>query len=103
MVMGVLAVDPRREAVRSSRLIAMAITKDELIRILAEADPVGLIAGGAPQDEYAAEAEAILALHGVPKLTEITGVFAVSFSNPGACRRDTARWIAEEMTRRADR
>jgi len=81
----------------------MAITKDELIRILAEADPVGLIAGGAPQDEYAAEAEAILALHGVPKLTEITGVFAVSFSNPGACSRDTARWIAEEMTRRADR
>lgn len=79
----------------------MAITRDELIRILAEADPVGLIADGAPQDEYAAEAEAILALRGVPKLTEITGVFAVSFSDPGACTRDTARWIAEEMVRRA--
>jgi hypothetical protein len=81
----------------------MAITRDELIRILAEADPVGLIAGGAPADEYAGEADAILALHGVPKLTEITGVFTVSFSNPGACSRDTARWIAEEMVRRADR
>lgn len=79
----------------------MAITREELIRILAEADPVGLIADGAPQDEYAAEAEAILALRGVPKLTEITGVFAVSFSDPGACTRDTARWIAEEMVRRA--
>ncbi len=81
----------------------MAITRDELIRILAEADPVGLIAGGAPQDEYSAEADAILALHGVPKLTEITGVFAVSFSDPGACAREKARWIAEEMVRRADR
>lgn len=81
----------------------MAITRDELIRILAEADPVGLIAGGAPQDEYSAEADAILALHGVPKLTEITGVFAVSFSDPGACTQDAARWIIEEMARRADR
>ncbi len=79
----------------------MAITRDELIRILAEADPVGLIAGGAPSDEYAAEADAILALRGVPQLTEITGVFAVSFSEPGACTRDTARWIVEEMARRA--
>lgn len=78
----------------------MAITRDELIRILAEADPVGLIAGGAPPDEYAAEADDILALHGVPTLTEITGVFTVSFSNPGACSRETARWIAEEMARR---
>lgn len=81
----------------------MAITRDELIRILAEADPVGLIAGGAPRDEYAAEADAILSLHGIPKLTEITGVFAVTFSNPGACSRETARWIADEMVRRADR
>jgi len=61
----------------------MAITRSELIRILAEADPVGLIAGGAPREEYAAEAEAILALHGIPTLTEITGIFAVSFSEPG--------------------
>ena len=81
----------------------MAIARDELIRILAEADPVGLIAGGAPQDEYAAEAEAILALQGVPRLTEITGVFAVSFSDPGACTRDAARWIVEEMARRTGR
>ena len=79
----------------------MAITRDELIRILAEADPVGLVAAGAPQDEYAAEAEEILALRGVPQLTEITGVFAVSFADPGACTRETARWIAEEMVRRA--
>lgn len=79
----------------------MTITRAELIRILAEADPVGLIAGGAPEDEYAAEAEAILALRGVPTLTEITGIFAVSFSNPGACTRETARWIAEEMARRS--
>ncbi len=78
----------------------MAITRDELIMVLAEADPVGLIAGGAPRDEYAAEAEAILALRGVPKVTEITGVFAVSFSEPGACSREKARWIAEEMIRR---
>jgi len=81
----------------------MSITREDLIRILAEADPVGLIAGGAPPEEYAPEADAILALHGVPKVTEITGVFAVSFSNPGACTRDTARWIAEEMARRARR
>lgn len=79
----------------------MAITRDELIRILAEADPVGLIAAGAPADEYSSEAEAILALRGVPKLTEITGVFGVSFSEPGACSREKARWIAEEMVRRA--
>lgn len=79
----------------------MAITRDELIRILAEADPVGLVAEGAPVDEYAAEADAILGLRGVPQLTEITGVFAVSFGDPGACTRETARWIAEEMVRRA--
>lgn len=81
----------------------MAITRDELIRILAEADPVGLIASGAPRDEYAAEADAILALRGVPTLTEITGVFAVSFSEPGACTRETARWIADQMVRRSGR
>ena len=48
------------------------------------------------------EADEILKLHGVPQLTEITGVFAVSFSEPGACSREKARWIAEEMVRRAD-
>lgn len=79
----------------------MAITRAELIRILAEADPVGLIARGAPRDAYAAEADEILALRGVPTLTEITGVFTVSFSEPGACSRETARWITEEMARRA--
>ncbi|MDQ7991433.1 MAG: hypothetical protein AAGC63_01010 [Propionicimonas sp.] len=79
----------------------MAITRDELIRILAEADPVGLVAAGAPADEYAAEADAILGLRGVPQLTEITGVFAVSFADPGACPRETARWIAQEMVRRS--
>jgi hypothetical protein len=79
----------------------MAITRDELIGILAEADPVGLIADGAPQDAYAAEADAILSLKGVPRLAEVTGVFTVSFSEPGACTRDTARWITEEMARRA--
>jgi hypothetical protein len=78
----------------------MTITRDDMIQILAEADPVGLIADGAPADEYSAEADEILALHGVPQLTEITGVFAVSFSNPGACSREVARWIAEEMVRR---
>ncbi|MGC3992916.1 MAG: hypothetical protein QM779_02100 [Propionicimonas sp.] len=79
----------------------MALTRDDMIRILAEADPVGLIEAGGPPDEYAAEADEILALQGVPQLTEITGVFAVSFSEPGACSRETARWIAEEMVRRA--
>jgi thiamine pyrophosphate-dependent acetolactate synthase large subunit-like protein len=79
----------------------VAITRDEMIEILAEADPVGLVAAGAPRDEYAAEAEEILTLHGIPQLTEITGVFAVSFSNPGACSREVARWIVEEMARRA--
>lgn len=81
----------------------MAISRDELIQILAEADPVGLIADGAAPDAYAAESDAILALRGVPTLTEITGVFAVSFSEPGACPRETARWIADQMVRRADR
>ncbi|MFT3862507.1 hypothetical protein [Micropruina sp.] len=81
----------------------MAVTRDQMIAILAEADPVGLIAGGAPPDEYASEADAILALRGVPQLTEITGVFAVSFSDPGACTRETARWIVEQMARRGDR
>lgn len=79
----------------------MATSRDVLISILAEADPVGLVAGGAPRDAYAAEADAILALKGVPTLTEITGVFTVSFSEPGACTRDTARWITEEMARRS--
>ncbi|MBI4899593.1 MAG: hypothetical protein HY829_03845 [Actinobacteria bacterium] len=79
----------------------MAVTRDVLIEILAEADPVGLIARGAPRDAYAAEADEILALQGVPTLTEVTGVFTVSFSEPGACTRETARWITEEMGRRA--
>jgi hypothetical protein len=79
----------------------MAITRDELIEILADADPVGLIAAGAPRDAYASEADSILTLKGVPTLTEITSVFTVSFSEPGACTRDTARWITEEMARRA--
>lgn len=79
----------------------MPITRDALISILAEADPVGLIAGGAPADEYAREADAILELQGVVTLTEVTGVFAVSFSEPGACPRETARWIVEQMTRRS--
>lgn len=79
----------------------MAITRDDMIEILAQADPVGLIAAGAPRDEYASEADAILALQGVPRLAEITGIFAVSFSEPGACDRETARWIADEMARRA--
>lgn len=77
----------------------MAVTREALIAILAEADPVGLIAGGAPADEYAREADAILELRGVVTLTEITGVFAVSFSEPGACPRETARWIVEQMAR----
>lgn len=77
----------------------MAVTREALISILAEADPVGLIANGAPADEYAREADAILELQGVVTLTEITGVFAVSFSEPGACPRETARWIVEQMTR----
>ncbi|SES03571.1 hypothetical protein SAMN05443377_1368 [Propionibacterium cyclohexanicum] len=81
----------------------MALTRDDMIDILAEADPVGLIARGAPRNEYAAEAESILALQGHPQLTEITDVFAVSFSEPGVCTRETARWIAEEMVRRAGR
>ena len=80
----------------------MAISREQLISILAVADPVGLIAAGGGHDEYAAEADEILKLHGVPQLTEITGVFAVSFSEPGACSREKARWIAEEMVRRAD-
>ncbi len=79
----------------------MAIAREELIRILAEADPVRLIANGAPEDEYAAEADAILALRGFPRLTEITGIFGVSFADPGACTRETARWIVDEMARRA--
>lgn len=78
----------------------MAITRDEMITILAEADPAGLIARGAPRDEYDAEADTILALQGVPQLTEITDVFAISFSEPGVCTRDTARWIAEQMALR---
>jgi len=78
----------------------MAISRSELIKILAEADPVGLIAKGGPKTEYAREADTILELEGVITLTEITGVFTVSFSEPGACSRETARWIAEEMVRR---
>lgn len=79
----------------------MAITRDDMIRILAEADPVGLVASGGGADVYAAEADSILTLHGVPRLTEITGIFGVSFE-PGACTRETARWIADEMVRRAE-
>ena len=78
----------------------MALSRDVMIKILAEADPVGLIATGAPRDEYAREADAILELTGVPTLTEITGIFGVSFGDPGACQRDTARWIVDEMVAR---
>lgn len=78
----------------------MVLSRDDMISILAEADPMGLVAAGAPRDEYADEADAILALRGVPQLTEITGVFSVSFSEPGACTRETARWIVDEMQRR---
>lgn len=80
----------------------MAITRDVLIEILAQADPVGLIADGAPRDAYAAEADSILELKGVPRLTEITSIFTVSFSEPGACSRDTARLIAEEIALRVE-
>lgn len=79
---------------------AMAITREQLIEILAEADPAGLIDRGAPRDAYAAEADEILSLRGVPQLSEITGVFAVSFEEPGICTRETARWIADEMAAR---
>lgn len=72
-----------------------------MIEILAEADPVGLIEAGAPRDEYAAEADEILNLRGVPQLTEVTSIFGVSFGEPGACTRETARWIVDEMARRA--
>ncbi len=71
-----------------------------MMRILAEADPAGLVATGAPADEYSAEADAILALRGVPTLTEITTVFGVSFGDPGICTRETAAWIAEQMALR---
>lgn len=79
----------------------MPISRAELIEILAEADPVGLIENGAPRDEYAPEADEILTLRGVPQLTEITSIFGVHFADPGACRRETARWIVDEMARRA--
>lgn len=79
----------------------MAIPRDVMIEILAEADPMGLVANGAPRDEYASEADEILSLRGVPQLTEITGIFGVSFGDPGACTRETARWIVDEMARRA--
>lgn len=80
----------------------MALTRERMIEILAEADPLGLIEMGAPAEEYAPEADAILALRGVPRLAEITGVFGVSSGDPGACSRETARWIADEMARRAE-
>lgn len=78
----------------------MALTRDDMIQILAAADPVGLVAQGAPADEYAREADQILALRPPLQLTEITSIFSVSFSEPGACSRETARWIVEEMARR---
>lgn len=77
----------------------MAISRDELIRILADVDPVGLVRQGAPKDEYAAEADEILALETVT-LTDITTIFAVSFTEPGACSREDAAWIVDEMRRR---
>lgn len=80
----------------------MQVTREEMIEILAEADPVGLIALGAPRDEYASEADAILALQGIPQLTEITTLFGVFFGEPGVCARETARWIVEEMQRISD-
>ena len=80
----------------------MALTREQMIEILAEADPVGLIADGAPRDEYAREADDNLSLQGVPQLTEVTSIFSVNFE-PGACEREAARWIVDEMTRRAGR
>lgn len=75
----------------------MAISRDALIEILAQADPMGLVATGAPRDEYAAEADAILSLHEPIQLSEVTSIFATTFSEPGACSRETARWIVEQM------
>lgn len=79
----------------------MAISRDELIKILAEADPVGLITQGGPDDDYTREADAILELKGAIQLTEITRIFTLRFSEPGACSRETARWIVEEIARRS--
>lgn len=74
----------------------MNISREDMIEILAQADPVGLIEGGAPRDEYSPEADAILELQGIPQLSEITSIFGVNFE-PGACQRETARWIVDEM------
>lgn len=79
----------------------MAISRTELMQILADVDPVGLVAQGASATEYAAEADAILALTEPIQLTEVTSIFAVSFSEPGACSREDARLIVEKMHRRA--
>lgn len=94
----------RHDATVATRrtLTPMQVTREEMIEILAQADPVGLIEAGAPRDEYAAEADAILALHGIPQLTEITTLFGVSFGEPGVCGRESARWIVEEMQQISD-
>lgn len=60
----------------------MAISRDELIKILAGADPMGLIAQGGLADEHARETDAILDLQGVIQLTETTSIFTVSFGEP---------------------
>lgn len=77
----------------------MAITRTELIRILAEADPAGLIAQGAPADEYAREADEIITIKD-PGAAEIGEIFAASFSEPGICTRATAVWILDQMRER---
>ena len=54
----------------------MNIARDDLIMILAEADPVGLIANGAPRDEYAAEADAIYTRRCVPEKARLDLMYA---------------------------
>lgn len=77
----------------------MAISRTELLRILAEADPAGLVADGGGRNAYAAEADEIITIAN-PTVTDITTVFSASFSEPGICSREVAGWIQEEMRRR---
>ena len=77
----------------------MAISRTELIKILAEADPAGLIASGLSKNEYGREAEEILSIAN-PTVTDITTVFSTSFSEPGICSREIAGWIQDEIRRR---
>jgi hypothetical protein len=91
-----------KSIVRGSNLLMDKHTQDEVNKILIDIDPVGLIQGGAPDDEYKAEAGQIMSIlqspYTVDSLTEgIHKLFTKAFGESTIINKDKFREIAEEL------